>query len=94
MNINNKNINTITENDIDIENEIDEMIIKKDIIGKLYRIFGDVEETVIHDDKKKIFSYKNIRDDYNVFIMIDKKLLQKILEKIPVSKKRKISLQV
>jgi hypothetical protein len=63
---------------IDPENEI----IKNDSINKLYQLFETIEETVVYD-YKKICSYKTIRDDNNVFIMINRELLQNILGKIP-----------
>lgn len=69
---------------IDVINNMEHDIIKKDIINKLYYIFDDIDETVYNE----FLSYKNIQDDNNIFIMIDRELLQKILEKI--HKRRKI----
>jgi hypothetical protein len=70
-------------NEVGPENEI----FKTDILDKLYRLFETIDETVIHNYKNKICSYKSIRDDTTIFIMIDKETLQKILEKIPRPKR-------
>ena len=65
-----------------IEGEIN----NRDILNKLYHIFDDIETTVYNE----FLSYKKIHDDNNIFIMIDRELLQKILEKIPKLKKTRI----
>lgn len=62
-------------------------IFKTDILDKLYQLFEVIDKTVIHNNTEKICSYKSIRDDTNIFIMIDRELLRKILEKIPRLKK-------
>jgi hypothetical protein len=68
----------INDNDI-IESPEHEML-KTDILGKLYQLFEIIGETVIHNHIQKICSYKIIRDDTNVFIMINRETLQRILE--------------
>jgi hypothetical protein len=73
------------ENDIIAEQENE--IFATDTLDKLYKLFETIDETMIYN-LKKICSYKSICDDTNVFIMIDRKTLQKILEKIPRPKKR------
>jgi hypothetical protein len=61
----------------DIEDDFTNKIINTDILDSLYKIFDDIEETVYNT----VLSYKNIQDNNNVFIMIDRELLQKILER-------------
>ena len=63
-----------------IEGEIN----NRDILNKLYHIFDDIETTVYNE----FLSYKNIQDDTNIFIMINRESLQKILGGI--LKRRKI----
>lgn len=63
-----------------IEGEIN----NRDILNKLYYIFDDIETTVYNE----FLSYKNIQDDTNIFIMINRESLQKILGGI--LKRRKI----
>jgi hypothetical protein len=75
-------------NDEDILEGPENEIFAKDTLDKLYSIFDTVDETMIYNSENKICSYRSICDDTRVFIMIDKELLQKILEKIPRPKKR------
>jgi hypothetical protein len=67
-----------------IYGNIEDEINNRDILNKLYHIFDDIEETVYNE----FLSYKNIQDDTNIFIMINRESLQKILGRIP--KRRKI----
>jgi hypothetical protein len=74
----------MVNNEVGPENEI----FKTDILDKLYQLFKTIDETAIYNSENKIYSYKSILDDTNIFIMIDRNTLQKILEKIPRPKKR------
>jgi hypothetical protein len=60
-----------------------------DTLEKLYQLFETIDETAIHDSVIKIYSYKEIHDDDNIFIMIDRETLREILEKIPQPKKKR-----
>jgi hypothetical protein len=73
------NIETINDDIIKINN--------MGILDKLYLLFETIDETVIRNSTQKICSYKKIYDDDNIFIMINRELLKKILEKIPKPKK-------
>jgi hypothetical protein len=73
-----------TEDNIDA---INDDIINIDTLEKLYQLFETIDETAIHNGIKRICSYKKIHDDNNIFIMIDRETLQKILEKIPRPKR-------
>jgi hypothetical protein len=76
------------EYDIDA---INNDIFKMDALEKLYQLFENIDETAIHNDIEKIYSYKEIHDDNNIFIMIDRETLREILEKIPQPKKHRKS---
>jgi hypothetical protein len=69
-----------------IYDNMEDEINNRDILNKLYHIFDDIDETVYNE----FLSYKNIQDDNNIFIMIDRESLHKILEKIPKLKKTRI----
>jgi hypothetical protein len=59
-------------------------IIETDTLNKLYQLFEDTEQTqILNRNKTTILSYKTIQDNENVFIMIDWKFLNEILNKIP-----------
>jgi asparagine synthetase A len=53
-----------------VNKNIEDDICNKDTLEKLYFLFKDIEETVWND-----FPYKIIKDDYNIFIMMNKDLL-------------------